>query len=246
MRLLAPLVQLLYPPACLVCQTRLASGSEAAPLCASCRHSTRRCTPPLCIRCGLPLAGAFDASMACRRCRQQPPTFDTAHAPWQYTGAIRAGVRALKYRHRHRLGRWFADDMAHLARTTGLDQQVDLVVPVPLHWLKPRLRGTHTPAALARRVAAGLRLPYAPKALRRVRWTRTQTRLSRLQRRRNVEGAFQAQAALVQGRRILLVDDVLTSTATAQACSIALRKAGAAAVVVLTAARTPAAAAAYP
>lgn len=241
MRLLAPLVHLLYPPACLVCRHPLAPGSEAAALCPGCALEARRCLPPLCRRCGLPLAGAFDAVMSCRDCRQNPPAFECARAPWQYTGAIRLGLQGLKYHHRHRIGRWLADEMAQLARTLDWPQQVDLVVPVPLHWVKHRLRGADTPAALARRVAAALQLPYAPQGLRRVRWTRTQTRLGLSQRRRNVADAFQAKSSLVQGRRILLVDDVLTSAATAQACSRALQDAGAAAVQVLTAARTPAA-----
>lgn len=239
MRLLAPLTHLLYPPACLICRGRLAATSDTTPVCARCLQTASRCTPPLCRRCGLPLAAAYDAHLACARCRQHPPAFDTAQAPWQYAGAIRAGVRQWKYHHRHRLGRWLAGEMTQAARAAGLAERADVVVPVPLHWLKHRLRGTHTPAALARQVAAGLGLPYVPQALRRVRWTRTQTRLPRRQRQRNVAGAFQARAALVQQRQVLLVDDVLTSTATAQACSLALRQAGATAVVVLTAARTP-------
>ena len=238
MRLLTLLVHLLYPPACLICRTRVTAPAPAALLCARCLQQARRCAPPLCARCGLPLAGAYDAALACRPCRQHPPAFDAAWAPWQYTGAIRAGLKQLKYHHRHRLGAWFAEDMARTARAIGLG--ADLVVPVPLHWLKSRLRGTHTPAALAHRVARQLQLPCAPRALRRVRWTATQTQLTRRQRQRNVAGAFQAQAALVRHRRILLIDDVLTSTATVQACSLALRHAGAAAVTVLAAARTPA------
>ena len=129
--------------------------------------------------------------------------------------------------------------MAEAARASLPLDQIDAVVPVPLHWVKRRLRGYDPVAHLAHEVARSLSRPYWPRALRRTRWTATQTRLQGRARQRNVQGAFAAHPAMVRGRRILLVDDVLTSGATAEACIDALRQAGAARVCVVTAARTP-------
>ncbi len=116
---------------------------------------------------------------------------------------------------------------------------IALVVPVPLHWLKHQLKGTNPAEQLAQHVARALEKPCRPRALRRARWTRTQTTLSAQRRLQNVKGAFIAKRQLVADRSILLVDDVLTSGATADACARALTAAGARRVIVLAAARTP-------
>jgi len=162
-----------------------------------------------------------------------------ARAPWLYAGAAQNAIRQFKY-HRHwRIGRWLADDMARVARASFPLEDVATVVPVPLHWLKRRLNGFHAVERLAHRVARALEKPYAPRALRRRRWTATQTRLAWQRRARNVRGAFAARQQLVCDQTVLLVDDVLTSGATANACALALKAAGARRVFVLTAARTP-------
>jgi ComF family protein len=129
--------------------------------------------------------------------------------------------------------------MAVTARSSLPLQEVGAVLPVPLHWLKRRLRGFNPAEHLAYVVSQSLEKPYAPSALRRTRWTTTQTRLHGQERFRNVRQAFAAQERFVRDRTILLVDDVLTSGATANSCSLALKAAGARSVFVLTAARTP-------
>jgi ComF family protein len=232
------LLDLLFPPACPLCRAALASGA-AGPLCAACDNRLPAASAPVCVRCGLPLAGAFDAEVACARCTHRPPPYDAARAPWRYLGTARRAVREFKYRHRWRVGRRLAEDMAGCARRSWPADSHDLIVPVPAHWLRRRLRG-HDPAAeLAARLSALLDTPCAPRAMRRVRWTPPQARLRGLERRRNVRGAFRADPGRIAGRRVLLVDDVLTTGATASACATALKVAGARRVHVLTAARTP-------
>lgn len=115
-------------------------------------------------------------------------------------------------------------------------QTVGAVVPVPLHWLKQRCKGGNPAEVLAQAVARGLGLPYHPTALIRIRWTPTQTRLTPHQRARNVQDAFRARPGQLTGT-VLLIDDVFTTGATAQACAAALRAAGATRVFVLAAAR---------
>jgi predicted amidophosphoribosyltransferase len=118
-------------------------------------------------------------------------------------------------------------------------EEVAGVLPVPLHWLTRHLRGTNPSEELAMLIARSLKKPCLTHALHRRRWTRTQTQLNWRQRIRNVQQAFVARERFVRDRTLLLIDDVLTSGATADACAHALKQAGARRVFVLTAARTP-------
>ena len=208
-------------------------------LCEECRGRMPRLGPPVCARCGIGLPGAFDAEVECASCRTASPAFEMARAPWGYAGAAQEVVQQFKYRRRWRLGRWLAESMAAEARAVFPLDEVDAVVPVPPHWFKRRLQGFNAAEDLASAVARSLDKPYVPRALSRRRWTVTQTRLSWQARSRNVRGAFTARAEGQGHRSLLLVDDVLTSGATANACARALKAAGVARVFVLTAARTP-------
>lgn len=228
------LIHLVYPPTCLVCQRRI-SADEAC-VCAPCERAMPRVHPPVCQHCGQGLPGAYDALMLCRLCQRQSPAFDQAGAPFRYAGAVRDAVHAFKYQGHRRLGLWLADAMAELAQPPARLASHDLIVPVPMHWVKQRMKGFNPAEGLAQAVGARVRQRCARTALRRTRWTATQTRLTRTQRARNVRGAFRARPDLVQGRHILLIDDVLTTGATAHACALALRDAGASSVSVLTAA----------
>ncbi len=208
-------------------------------LCEPCVGAAERNRPPVCQRCGVGLRGAFDAIAWCARCREAPPAFEAARAPWRYAGSIEDAVRQFKYRRRWRLGCWLAQGMASVARASLPLEEVSLIVPVPQHWLRRRLRGFHAAAWLAGAIGRALGKPVRPSALRQMRWTSTQTRLNGRARFRNVQGAFAAEERAVCGQTILLVDDVLTSGATAHACALALGTAAARRVFVLTAARTP-------
>ena len=252
------LTNLLYPPACLLCQTSLPAPrdsdasqarqaglapsagalADGAMLCKECRGRMPRLGPPVCVRCGAGLPGAFDAAVECAVCRATPPAFETARAPWLYAGVMQEAVQQFKYHRRWRLGRWLADTMAAEARSAFPLEEVDAVLPVPPHWLKRRFQGFNAAEELAAAVARSLGKPCVPRALRRRRWTATQTRLGWQERFRNVQEAFIAPPAQVPHRNLLLVDDVLTSGATANACALALKAAGVCRVFVLTAART--------
>ena len=232
-------VNLAYPPACLLCQRRVLS--DDACLCEPCERAMPRLHPPACQRCGAGLSGAYDARLVCQRCRQAPLAFDGAGAPFLYVDAVRDAVHAFKYRGHRRLGLWLAHRMAEMAQRTSWIAPLDLVVPVPMHWFKARVKGMNPADWLARTIGKELRRPMARTALLRTRWTATQTRLTRAQRARNVLGAFRASPAAVNRCRVLLVDDVFTTGATAHACALALREAGASHVSVLTAATAPSA-----
>ena len=218
--MLTPLVDLLLPPACALCRVRTPDASTL--FCESCAGSMSWCPPPACRHGGI------------------PASFDSARAPFLYLGPVRQAVLAFKYRSRRRIGAWLAEAMGRLAQRDLPTEAIDAVAPVPMHWFKARLRGHSAAAQLARAVARRLGRPYRPDVLARARWTSTQTRLTTRQRFRNVEGAFRARLPRGAPPRVLLIDDVLTTGATADACARALRAAGAPSVWVLTAACAPA------
>ena len=228
---------LVYPPACLLCRRSL--DTDQALFCEACQDAMSPPQPPLCQRCGLGVRGAYDALATCPSCRRRPPAFDRACAPFAYASRVREAIHAFKYHGHHRIGRWLADAMAATAERSLPLERLDAVVAVPMHPLKQRLKGTNPAEELARGLAETLRLPHHPSLLRRRRWTTTQTRLKPSQRFRNVRDAFAPGRATRADGAVLLVDDVLTSGATAHACALALRAAGARAVFVLTAARAP-------
>lgn len=237
------LTNLLFPPACLLCHTRLcriqSDAYDDGVFCVTCREGMPRLSRPLCHTCGVGLSGAFDAVTHCSTCRTTQWAFEAARAPWTYAGALQEAVKQFKYARRWRIGRWLAETMVETARTTWPMEDIGVVLPVPRHWLKCYGKGWNPSAALAATVAQELDKPYAPQGLTRRRWTSTQTHLSWRGRFRNVRRAFVAQPRLVAHRSVLLIDDVLTSGATTNACALAMKAAGARSVFVLTAARTP-------
>jgi ComF family protein len=167
-----------------------------------------------------------------------PPAYQRARAAVRYDDVARTLVHALKYQDRTDLapamGRWMARAGQELL------EQADALVPVPLHWRRSWSRRYNQSGALARVIARQSGIPVAGSALRRVRPTQQQIGLSRSERETNVQGAFQVAAerkADIQGRRIILIDDVLTSGATADGCARALLRAKAAEVDVLVFAR---------
>ena len=175
--------------------------------------------------------------MSCARCRTHPPSFLKARAPFCYQGPVREAIHRFKYDRQMPIGRWLAQAMAQLARRDLAQENLQGVVSVPMHWLKRRLKGFNPAEILAAHVAQELDLPYARLALRKTRWTRTQTSLSWRDRYRNVRHAFRAgPTRLPSEGTLLLVDDVLTSGATVRACIEALRGAGLKDIAVLTAA----------
>ncbi len=228
-------VGLVLPPSCLCCS---APVGTAGALCADCWIGVSFIGRPCCARCGLPFAIEAAQGALCGTCIRVPPVYDRARAAFLYEGTGRELILAFKMADRS----WLAPRLAEwLHRAAApLLTDADLVVPVPLHRWRLLARRFNQAAVLAGLVARRAGVPTAPDLLRRTRRTPPQTRLSGPERRRNVRGAFQVRRArmpLVAGRRILLVDDVLTTGATVSACARALRKAGAARVDVATLAR---------
>lgn len=167
-----------------------------------------------------------------------PPPFERARAAVAYSGAARQMVQGLKYQDRTDLAPWMARWMARAG--AELLDEADVIVPVPLHWRRFFRRQFNQSAELARALSRSSGVPFRPAAIRRTRLTRQQVGLERQEREGNVRGAFRVpveQEIEIAGRRVLLVDDVYTTGATACAVTKALKKGGAAAVDVLVFAR---------
>ncbi len=219
------LLAFLFPPACLACQR--VEGVTSLPLC-------------LCSRCSRKLD----------RLRQAPNTdglgagsaLTRVLSRWSYEPPLDAVILALKFRQLEFLGQQLADGL-HSVLMEAQVQEIDVVVPIPLHWHRRVARGYNQAEAIARPLARRLGLPQV-RALRRHRWTRPQALLGRGQRRANLRRAFALRAHhadRIEGQRVLLVDDVLTTGSTLENAARCLRQGGAGSVIALTAGRTPAA-----
>ena len=230
---LAGLVSLVYPPHCLLCHVPLAS-EVVEPLCGPCETSLPANRPPWCQGCGRSLAGLGMDVLRCAACRDHPAGVEEARAACRYEGAGKSCVVQFKYQRQLALAAPMARRMAAAARTAPA-VAADVIVPVPLHPVRQREREFNQSALLAERLGELLDLPVLEHGLRRRRPTALQAQLDAPARRRNVADAFLVpDPALVRGRAILLVDDVLTTGATARACVMALRDAGATRVRLLT------------
>jgi ComF family protein len=234
-------LDLLFPALCPVCQATLGPGRRD-PLCGPCWESIEKITPPWCDRCGLPFGrfghedhDSIDSLGAgfCGACSVNPPPFDWARSGAVYSGAVREAIHAFKFSGRATLARPLA---ALILDGCGPPAGVKAVVPVPLARARERERGYNQAALLAERIADGWGVPLRARWLVRLRDTPAQSALTATERRANVRHAFSASPA-VRGAHVVVVDDVLTTGATAAECSRVLRAAGAAAVGVLTVAR---------
>ena len=225
----------LLAPRCLACDAAL-ERPLSGPVCAACWAAIAFLTPPLCDACGAPLPSwrtVSHAAIRCPRCRRHPGTVDRAATVGPYDGSLRTLVHALKYDGRRSLAPPLARLMADAGR--HLVEGSDYVIPVPLHVTRRRARGFNQAADLA----ANLGRNVIP-ALRRVRRTIPQTGLSAGRRRRNMRNAFamaRGHEARIRSRTVLLVDDVVTTGATLEACARVLKASGAREVRALTVAR---------
>jgi len=240
----------LLPASCALCGSPLPQLSSV-PICAVCWLEFPIQSGPVCARCGdtvdVPGLVAKNASVSfCRACRLASPPFVRAVAFGLYQGRMKAAIHALKYDRLHpaapRLGLMLARAIAQLAGEAPIEM---LVVPVPLHRAKFADRGFNQARALAEQALRFLRkshpewrLTLASSTLMRLRATESQAGLSPRERRLNVRGAFTvSDKAAVTEKHVLLIDDILTTGATARSAALALVRAGAASVWVATLAR---------
>jgi ComF family protein len=206
----------IYPPVCSGC------GKPGYRLCADCQEKIEFRIGPRCKICGEKILSNMEI---CKRCQENPPSFTALRCLADYGGVIRECVHTLKYQKNQSLGEIFSGWLASLVRLEGWS--VDLVMPVPLSPERLAERGYNQSASIARPLSAKLGVRYHPYAIKRIRNTRSQVGLSAEERRINVAGAFEAEPDIVCGRKVLVVDDVMTTGSTLESCAEGLKNAGA-------------------
>jgi ComF family protein len=234
-RVLRFLRDVALPPLCPSCRKPLGQG---AGLCAACWSKLSFIEPPYCTRLGIPFVYDPGPGVLSMEAIADPPAYDRARAAVRYDDIARALVVGFKYGDRLDLapmmGRWMARAGRELVR------DADALLPVPLHWRRLWARRFNQSAALACAISDVCGVPVLDGALSRVRATPQQVGLSKAERADNVQGAFRVPAEQkinVAGRRLVLIDDVLTSGATVDTCARTLLRAGAAHVDVVVFAR---------
>ncbi len=241
---------LLYPGVCHLCRDEPAGPADGY-VGAECRARVHAVRAPFCQRCGLPYPGEISHTFSCANCAEVELHFETARAAAIADGPVLEAVHRYKYSD----ARWFHPFLAGLLCEAALPELRDagwsMVVPVPLHAVKRRERGFNQAEALARPLARALGIPVRTELVHRVAPTHTQTTLSREQRAENVSRAFRAGSGRrrpfpwsphespprLDGASVIVVDDVLTTGATANAVARELRRMGAQRVCVWSTAR---------
>jgi len=233
------LLDSVLPPLCLGCSEIVATPGT---LCAACWQGFSFISPPYCARCAAPFSHDPGEDALCGACLARPPRYRRARAALVYDQRSRRLVLPFKHGDRTDIARACGGWMARAG--AGLLAEADLVAPVPLHWRRLFSRRYNQAQLLARVAVRAARLAspprLAPDLLRRRRWTGSQTGLRAEERRGNVRQAFDVHprwAGELSGKSVLLIDDVLTTGATVEACARVLQRGGARHVDVLTLAR---------
>lgn len=225
------------PGECLVCAQPLSGERDLCSVCTAQLPQNNHC----CRLCAEPLPNLLQEESShsglCSRCRKNPPAFDAVIAPWLYAAPVDQLLWRFKYQQQRTAGYLLLDLLHDAIHSTPL--ALDALVVIPGQRERIRARGLHAPTWLAQRLALLQGLAFQPSWLQSTRALTSQQELGRKARWLNPRGAFKAATA-VEGKRLLLLDDVVTTGATAHWASVALKQQGAEEVVIIATARTPA------
>ncbi len=236
-QILNALLDVLLPPICHICHSFI-PNADTIHICTICHDRLPLIISPLCPICGIPFAGA-GLDHFCGACLTHPPHYDTARAHFLYEGSVRDLIHSFKYSRMTHLRKPLALLTLQGMREFVTDQNPHFIVPVPLHRSRLRERGFNQAVLLGSVLSHQLSLPIRTNVLVRTRPTEPQIELPAAERRSNVKGAFAViRQESVADKRILLLDDVMTTGSTMDECAKELKKAGAAAVIAVTVART--------
>ena len=223
---ISPFIKRLFPHTCLLCGA--SAGAER--LCSGCCDDLPRHTVPQCPQCAIPTLGG----QICGACLKHPPAYDRSVAAFSYSFPVDQLIPALKYHSRLAIAQVLGQ---HLADAVDARPRPDLLIPMPLHPARIRQRGFNHATEIGRVVARSLNVTLDFESCKRVRDTPPQVALAYDQRRRNVRGAFVCEGD-VDGKRIALIDDVMTTGTSLDELAKTLKKAGAGAVEIWVVART--------
>ena len=229
------LLNILYPRCCPVCHRIL--SDQTSLVCGDCAQNLPFIRSPFCMKCGTPVAQGEEY---CRDCRRSEHVFDCGRGVFLYNETWKKSIEKYKYYGCREYGDFYAELMARCALGDRRIRRTDLVVPVPLHERKKRIRGFNQSWYLAARIAGKMGIPATETAVVKVRETRSQKKLSLSERRRNLSAAYEVTEPLT-GRSVLVVDDIFTTGSTMDAMAEILYRAGADRVCFLTFCVVPAA-----
>lgn len=232
----AQILDVLFPRSCMLCGEPVVE--PGADLCAGCYGCFVKITGPVCTRCGTAFTSPHGGDHLCGDCISRRVHYDRARSAGVYAGQLRSAIRQFKFNRRSMLAAPLAGFVAQSCEAIGPNQGYAALIPVPLHPHRLCSRGYNQSLLLALRLGKQWCVPVERDYLRRTAWSVSQTGLRRSQRRRAVRGAFVCGSRRYAGKRLLLIDDVFTSGATVDECARTLKRYGAAAVDVLTVART--------
>ncbi len=228
------LLGLVYPNVCHFCQRAKATRIEGY-LCHDCREECKEITDPFCSICGVQYKDTVhsDQILVCADCRKEMPHYDMARAAMVTTrGPILELIERYKYRNQRWYEAFLADLLCQCADNHYSAYAFDMVIPVPLHWTRKLWRGYNQSERLGRALAKHLDLPLGDKIIKKVKRTSPQASLDREERMQNLEGAFEVfERKNVNGKHILLVDDIVTTGATCSEVARVLKADGGAASV---------------
>ncbi|GIW95654.1 MAG: amidophosphoribosyltransferase [Pirellulaceae bacterium] len=231
-------LELLFPPVCRLCHTLLEESEHGQPFCRSCQGRLVPFHWPLCQRCAHPLPEFVVAAERCPHCQDRDYAFSRAAAFGPYEGALREAVIRAKQRQYEPLAMALGRLLAERLAECWTEYRPDLIIPMPVHWWRRWQRGVNNVERIGEQVAARYQVPLACRIVYVKRRTAKQGTLLPQERFRNVKGAFRVRGAWrVRNRHVLLVDDVLTTGATAGEVARVLRRAGALEVRVAVVAR---------
>lgn len=239
-RSVSSVLDLIYPPMCACCQSALEIdvGCTDSRICEDCFVDLDFWTGSCCRQCGASVGPNLEGQTNCRFCLKDRFVFSETIALGQYKNELKRSILIGKYEAGEPLLGQLAHALFAIRESRLREMRLELVIPVPQHW-RTRLRRSYNSAeVLATRLASDLKIPIATHSLRKSRSTPEQTSLTATQRRKNLRGAFQTLfPRRIRGKRILLVDDVMTTGSTAHACAQTLKQADAQEIFVAVIAR---------
>ncbi|MDD5772993.1 MAG: ComF family protein [bacterium] len=219
-------VDFIWPPKCLICDNSLEDGKKF--ICDECAKGVNLFSPPFCFHCGKPLFYSGDLSeRLCAPCKEKKGHFDRAFIIGSYENSLREAVHQFKYNKKAALRKYFSVLINDYVEKNNVLDKVDVIVPVPLFLTKKRERGFNQSELLAKEISKKWSLPVSTKNLYRARHTEPQYNLDYTGREKNIKGAFKLKDKdIIEGKRVLLIDDVVTTGATINECSRILKNEG--------------------
>ena len=225
---------LVYPHTCLLCKKFIQSADKKIPVCSNCQQTIIKNKPPFCGRCSRYL-GSDNEQLECKECRRHTPFFDGAWCACLYNDALRKLIHLFKYGEKTSLQYFFLQRIFSFLKEYNFDiKDYEIAMPIPLHKTRMRERGFNQAQLLAQKIARELNIPLSTGNLQRIRNTKNQARLTQKERWTNIKGAFTITDSFeLFDKSVLLVDDLLTTGATASEAARILKMAGAKKVGIL-------------